>query len=272
MMWKRLWREIASARLVPGSPPVELITEAELAALPSAARRMMEFRDLRAGVPKTWSLQVGWRGHFRLGPDRPWLKVEAVQFNTRQPIARVFHMRARMKSLPALARHTYLSGRGRMDVKVCNLVPVADGKGPEFDRGELITWVNDCVLFAPSMLLGTATAWSHVDPRTFDMTFTDQGRSVSARVFVDEAGAPMDFQTTDRFVQDPYDPKHPLVRGRWTTPIDGWRHSHGRPLLVRGRGMWHLPAGEFVYAELEPDPTTVGFDVFPTDMVAAVPM
>jgi hypothetical protein len=199
------------------------------------------------------------------------MAVEAVQYNTREPVARVFRMRARMKGFPVLARDSYVAGRGRMQAKIMRLVTVANGKGPEYDQGELVTWVNDCVLFAPCMLVTPATVWSHVDDRTFDLKFSDCGIAVSARVFIDDTGAPTNFETTDRFVEDPYDPKHPLVRARWTTPVDGWWRIQGRPLFKSGSAVWHLPGGEFAYAELQPEPDMVKFDVFPTNLVAAVP-
>jgi hypothetical protein len=270
-MWQRLWKEVESARIVAARPPAELITEADLAPLPPAARDLMAFFHIKAGAPKTWSMQVGWRGHFRLGPERPWMEVEAVQYNTRQPVSRVFRMRARMKGFPVLARDNYIAGRGRMQAKIARLVTVASGKGPEFDQGELVTWVNDGVFFSPCMLLTPTTVWSHVDERTFDLKFSDCGIEVSARVFVAEEGAPINFETTDRFVEDPYDPKHPLVRARWTTPVDRWWRTEGHPLFKSGRAVWHLAGGEFAYAELQPVPEMLAFDVFPTSMVAAVP-
>ena len=37
------------------------------------------------------------------------------------------------------------------------LVTVADGAGPEFDIGELSTWLDDAVLLTPGMLLHPRT-------------------------------------------------------------------------------------------------------------------
>ena len=63
-----------------------------------------------------------------------------------------------------------------------------------------------------------------VDDRSFDVRLTDAGRSVTARVFVDERGAPYDFSTTDRFADLPGGP----VRAEWRTPVRGWEHIDGR--------------------------------------------
>jgi hypothetical protein len=244
-----------------------LTTDAELEALPSAARALMTFYGVVPGQPKHWSFHLGWRGRFRMAPDLPWMPVEAIQYNTRRPVARFFHMRAWMKHVfPVLARDTYVQGRGRMLGKVADLVTVVDGSGPEFDEGDLVTWLNDCVLLAPSMLLGPYTRCRHVDMTTFDVSFCDYERTVTARVFVDDRGAPMTFETTNRFLNDPNDPKHPLIRCRWTTPIESWQSIEGRTFPHRARATWHLPSGDYTYIELELLASAVAFDVLPVEM------
>jgi hypothetical protein len=81
---------------------------------------------------------------------------------------------------------------------------------------------------------------------------------------LDERGAVRDFSTTDRFVQDPNDPKHAFVRTRWSTPIEGWQTVNGRQVVTGGRAIWHLPEGDFVYAEMKPKPGSLAFDAWPS--------
>lgn len=262
-MWKKLWNEAAS--LGAERPPLPPVTGHELASLPPAARAYMAFHGVVAGAPKHWSFCVGWTGRFRMAPDRPWMPVEAVQYDLRLPVARIFHMKARMsRVLPVLVRDTYRDGRGRMLAKVADLIPLVDGGGSELDIGELVTWLDDVVLFAPSMLLGRATGWSHVDARTFDIGFTDRERTVRARVWVDRDGAPVDFETTDRYLSDPGDPKHRMIRGRWSTPVESWRRVGEQLIPVGAKATWHLRGGDFTYAELEPIAASLAFDVQPS--------
>jgi hypothetical protein len=262
-MWTKLWKECAYR--LPNAASLDVTTEAELTALPPAARTYMDFHGVLAGAPKRWSFCLGWTGRFRMAPDRPWMRIEAVHYDTRLPVARIFHMKWRLNGIvPVLARDTYVDGRGHMLAKLAGLVTVADGRGPEFDAGELVTWLNDAVLFAPSMLLGPSTRYSHVDARTFDVAFTDCARTVTARVSIDDRGAPVDFETTDRYLNDPGDPRHPLVSRRWSTPIEAWRRIGHQPMPTRGKATWHLPDGDFTYAEFEPVLGTLAFDVPPS--------
>ena len=171
---------------------------------------------------------------------------DAWQYNAGPLPARVFFMRARLwRVLPLVARDTYVRGDGRMVGKLLDLVTVVDGTGEQFDIGELTTYLNDAVLFAPSFLLGPHTTWSEVDEGAFDVTLTDAGRSVTGRVFIDDAGRPLDFSTTDRFAAMPDGP----VQARWTTPIERWAVSDGRPHPATASAIWHFPEGPFCYIE-----------------------
>jgi hypothetical protein len=145
-------------------------------------------------------------------------------------------------------------------VRALDLVTVQDGRGMEFDLGELVTWLSDAVLIAPSMLLVAAASWSSVEDGSFDVAFTDAGHTVTARVFVDAAGAPTDFHTRDRWYAPPGGPP---VRTLWTTPVEGWRAVDGRRLFTRGRATWRRPEGDFTYAEVALRRGDVAFNVAP---------
>jgi len=261
-MRAKFMREVAAAELPAGPGPDTLVTESDLAALPDAAQRYLRFMGV-VGRPRTWSFRLAFTGLFRRTPDETWMKCEAWQYNSLLAVARIFHIRIRFGGLvPVLGRDTYVQGCGRMLIRLLDLVTVGDGTGEEYDIGELVTYLNDAALMAPSMLLGPDVRWSAVDASSFDVALTDHGRTVAARVFVDERGAPADFSTTDRFYANPQDPKQ-LVRGRWTTPIEGWQEIDGRSLPTRGRAVWHMPEGEFAYADFTLVPGALAFNVRP---------
>lgn len=257
-MWTRLWKEVEALHLLEAPPPRELVSEVDLAGLPPVVRRYLSFYGVVAGAPRHWAMRMAVKGRFRRTPDERWMPVEAVQYNLARPVSRIFHMKARLKGIPLLARDTYVRGRGHMLGKLGGVIKVADGKGPEFDLGELVTWLDDAVLYAPSMLLGPQARWSPLEARSFEVAFSDEGREVKARVFLDGRGAPIDFETQDRYLNDPADPRR-LVQGTWRTPVE-WRDQR---CPTRGKALWRLAGGDFVYAEYEVMPGSVVFDVLP---------
>jgi hypothetical protein len=262
----RFLRELRSLGLPPApGPGVDLspVTAADLAPLPETVRRYLAFMGV-VGRPRDWSFRLGLRGRFRRSRDEAWTSCEAWQYDTRLALARIFHLRLRLFGfVPVLGRDTYAGGRGRMRIRLLDLVTVGDGTGEAYDVGELVTYLNDCVMLAPSMLLVPEARLSEVDARSFDVSLTDHGRTVRARVFVDERGAPVDFETTDRFYADPKDPAR-VSRCRWTTPMDGFQDLGGRRIPTSGKAVWHPPGeDELAYIEFAFDPATLAFDVAP---------
>ena len=239
-------RRVAGERLAAGPRGCEPVTDADLADLPDAAARYLRAMGV-VGRPRTWSLRAHFVGRFRRGPDQPWLPLDAWQYNSSVEVARLFRMRLTVgRLLPMWGWDTYRAGRGRMLGKALGLVPVADGAGPEFDVGELTTWLDDAVLLAPGMLLHPRTTWRALDEDAFGVSVSDAGRTVSAEVLLDRAGRPRDFRTTDRWIDLPGG----LVRAPWSTPVDGWVEVAGRPRPTSAAAVWQLPEGPFTYGEM----------------------
>ena len=241
----RAFRTRVAAAGLPVGTSSAPVTDDDLAVLPPVVVRYVRVMGA-VGHPPTWSLQAHWTGRFRLGPDKPWLPCDAWQYNSALEVARLFRMRLLVgRMLPMWGWDTYRGGTGRMLGKALGLVTVADGSGPEFDLGELTTWLNDAVLLAPGMLR-SAAAWEDTGDDSFRVSVTDAGRTVSAEVFLDDDGRPRDFRSEDRYADLPGGP----VRALWSTPVQGWTVVDGRPRITGGAAVWHLPDGEFRYGEL----------------------
>jgi hypothetical protein len=162
--------------------------------------------------------------------------------------------------LPVMVRDEYLRGRGTFEAKAFDLVNVAEGHGFELDVGELVTYLNDALLMAPSLLLGPETTWTGVDHETFDVVLKDGSLSVTGRVWLDARGAPFAFSTTDRFFDGSGGRR---IRTEWRTPIMGWQDVRGRKLPTRAQAVWMLPSGPFPYADFTFDPRQIVFNAPP---------
>ncbi len=255
---EKLMREVAEAGLPPIAPGGPLVTDEDIAALPDAARRYMRFMGV-VGRKRDDSFRMSFDGRFLFGGK--WVACSVAQYNARSPVTRIFHMRLRVAGLvPTYVRDTYIDGKGHMLGKAFDLFRVVDDASEQIGIGECVTWVNDAVLMAPSMLLVPAVQWADAGPDAFDVGLTDAGRTVRARVYLDEAGAPVDFSTTDRFYVAP-GASHPPVRAEWRTPVDGWQAAAARMFPTRARAVWMLDTGPLSYAELDFDPTRFAVDV-----------
>lgn len=249
-MRSKFLRDVAASHLSSDPGSRGPVTEAEVAALPPVVGRYLRFMRV-VDRPRVWSFRARWTGTFRLATGA-WMPCEAWQYNSSLDVARIFHMRVKLRGImPTLVRDTYVRGKGRMLGRIFDAISVVDESDEQVATGELVPYLNDAILFAPSMLLGPATTWREVDALSFDVSLTDHDRCVTARVFVDENGAVTDFSTTDRFGTDPAHPKDGMVRARWTTPILGWNLTGTRPLPLGGKAVWHFASGDFAYAAFD---------------------
>ena len=252
------------AELREASLPTEIgheamIDEQAISSLPEPVKRYLRFMGV-VGRPRDWSMRAHFKARFRRGPGE-WVDCEALQYDSRLKVSRIFYMQLALKNvLPVTVRDTYLAGRGRMRAKAFDLFEVVNGEGPELDVGELVTYLNDAILMAPSLLLGPETSWRAIDEQSFDVTLSDGSLRVTARVWLDEQGAPRDFSTTDRFFDQP-DGKR--VRTEWRTPVSGWQEVDGRKLPTRAEAVWNLKTGPFSYADFKVDPSLIAFNVPP---------
>jgi hypothetical protein len=224
-----------------------MVTEADLAGLPEPVQRYLRFTGA-VGKPRTWNYRLSFRGDFRERPGSPWMSVVVDQHSFADPPARLFLIEASRLGLPLVAFHRYVGPDATFEVKVASLFTVVDARGPEMNRSETVTLLNDMCLLAPSTLLGPGLRWEEVDPRTVRVRWENAGNQVGAVLVFDDAGALSSFASEDRSMS--LDGKT-YQRLPWFTPIRGWRDFGGRRLPALAEAAWRLPEGEFTYARFE---------------------
>jgi hypothetical protein len=258
-LYRRLRKATAEAAL-PATAAGGVVEQHDIEALPPVVQRYLNFMGV-VGRPRDRSFRVRFQGRFRTKPGGPWLPADAWQYNCVNPV-RVFVMRLTVGHvLPFYGCDTYLRGRGRLVGTLFGRT-VVHGSGAEFDHSEFVIYLNDAVLLAPSMLLGPAITWSEVDQSSFDITASDRGGpATTARVSVDDRGAPVDFRA-DRYATLPKG----IVLAPWHTPIRAWTTDHDRPLPASASVIYELPTGPYCYAEGRFTPGTLVHNLTPDQL------
>lgn len=222
-----------------------VVTADRLQHLPEPAQRYLNYTGV---VGQSWieTVRITYAGVFRLGADKPWMPIKAEQVYTTNPPA--FRWKARFKMFGlwiVTGDDTYRNGHGHMFGKIAGLFNVFDARGPEIDQGTMLRYLNETTWF-PIALLNDYIAWQAVDDQSFDVTFTDCGRSVTARFIVDEQGRLTNF-VTQRYREN----KGSYTFDTWTTPMTEWGCLAGLNLPVRGQAVWKLATGDLPYADLK---------------------
>jgi hypothetical protein len=109
----------------------------------------------------------------------------------------------------------------------------------------MIRYLNEIMWF-PTAFLGDNIRWEAIDGNCARVTFTDGGKSVSAEMLFDSEGRLANF-TAMRYRE--MDGTYSL--DPWSTPITGYGEFAGLRLPIGGQAVWHLPAGDLRYADLE---------------------
>ena len=222
-----------------------IVTADMLINLPEPAQRYLNYTGV-VGQPWIDTVHIEYTGIFRLEADKPWLPIKADQVYTTNPPGFCWKARLKMFGLWIVkGNDTYKDGRGHMFGKIAGLYTIFDARGPELDQGVMTRYLNEMTWF-PIALLNDYVTWQGVDDHSFDVTFTDSGRSVTARFIIDDEGQLLNF-VTQRYRED----KGKYMLDTWTTPMTEWGVMAGLNLPVRGQAVWKLPTGDLPYADIK---------------------
>ena len=112
------------------------------------------------------------------------------------------------------------------------------------DQGGRLRYLNETTWF-PIALLGNNMQWQAVDNRSADVTFTDCGQSVTARLIFDDSGRPINF-IAQRYREN----KGAYTLDTWTTPFTAWGLIGGLNLPLSGQAVWKFPDGDLPYIDV----------------------
>lgn len=239
-------REAARVR-ARGATPTP-IPEADLARLPDPVRRYL-LASGGAQPARTGNFQAWFRGRIRGGPEAAWMAFTADQVEAFDEPVRLFYMDATRFGVPIQVLHVYRGSTATMRVRAAGLVTLVDAKGPELDRAETVTLLNDMAVMAPGSLVDPRIRWQELDDRSARATFTNGGHSVTADLFFDANGLLVNFASDDRS-RASADGKS-FERMRWTTPVRDHRSFGTWRIGSRAETVWHPREGKFTYGEFE---------------------
>jgi hypothetical protein len=245
---RSLYETRAAEALAPSAAEV-VVTEADLAPLPPLVQAYLR----RAGVvgkPRVHAVRARFHGQMRSGPDAAWMSFQSEQVNTFDPPGRLFFMEASRFGVPVDALHTYVGPSATMVVRVASLVEVVDARGPEMNRAETVTLLNDLCVLAPGALPFAGVRWAPVDAHAVRATFSLAGNTVSAELAFDAAGELVGFVSPDRSRSEDGAAFEHLP---WSTPLRDYRDFGGVRLAGHGDVTWLDPRGDFTYGRFDLD-------------------
>lgn len=219
-----------------------VVTEADIAELPVLMQGYLR-RVGAVGRPRVSNMRVVFDAQMRSSSTSPWMASIATQYESFDPPARLFRMRASRFGVPFDVYHRYVDGAATFEVKIAGLFPVVDQHGPVMTKSETVTLMNDIVVMAPAAVLDLPFTWESLTAHTVGATFSNAGYTVAAVLTFDAAGDLVGFVSHDRWQLDGTD-----VRNiPWSTPISAYADVHGIRIGTKGDANWIAPTGEWTY-------------------------
>jgi len=225
--------------------PAEILTEADLAALPAPVQRYVRAAGV-VGQPRVQSLRATWTGRIRAAPDEPWMVFTADQLDTFDTPRRFFLMDATMKGLPVDVFHAFDERGATMRVRLLSVKSLVDAGGPVLTRSETVTLFNDLCFLAPGELVRPAITWEPVDAHAARAHYTLGVNTISATLQFNDADELVDFSSDDR---NPAPDGSTAGPTRWTTPVRDYRRIGPARVFRTAEARWHPATGAWTYGE-----------------------
>ncbi len=226
-------------------PKQQTLTMEDIRHLPLPVQKYIIYSGA-IGKDKVHNFRAVFQGQIKPDPKSDFLDFRSVQYNFYDEPARIFYIRSGMFGIPFDGLHTYTGATATMQIKLASLFQVVDAKGPEMNKSETVTLFNDMCVLAPATLIDKNIEWQTVNPLKVKARFTNQGHTITATLFFNEAGELINFSSNDRY--ESADGK--IFRNyQWTTPIKEYSDFNGRRLASFGALIWHKPTGRFCYGK-----------------------
>ncbi len=223
-----------------------VVSYSDIEHLPPPVKKYLIYTGV-VGKPIVSNFKVVAEGEIKTDPNSRFLKYTSVQYNFIDDPARIYFIRSSLYGIPFEGLHTYIDSNAIMRIKLASFFKVAEAKGDIMNKSETVTMFNDLCLFAPAALINKKIEWFIIDSLTVDAVFENAGNKVKARLYFNEKGELINFESDDRY--ESMDGKT-YRNYRWSTPVKDYRNFGDARLASYGEARWHKPEGKYVYAKV----------------------
>ena len=232
------------------SAPADPVRERDLDRLPEPVRRWLRWSGV-VGRPIPATVRLRQAGDLRIGGGG-WVPFTAEEYYSTSPPAFVWKARIRMApGVEVVGTDSYVDGRGRLEMRLLGVAPVARDSGPAVDEADLLRFLNE-IMWIPAAALLPEITWEPVDDGSARATITNRGVSGTATFFFDVEG-PLTTMVADR-----YDRETGAVVP-WSTPVRSYGELAGVRVPTSGEAVYARPGGDHSYIRLRV--TDIEYDV-----------
>jgi hypothetical protein len=177
---------------------------------------------------------------------------KSIPFTAEQTISAVqseFRWDARLQTGPIktlFVTDAYEKGNGFLIAKVAGFIPVANLRGPDFDKGEIQRYLASIPMCPAALFNHTSLEWTSIAPQILRVRDRKDPTEATVNLEIDAEGRPVACRA-DR----------PRLVGKrailtpWSGIFSDFKEYSGLRIPSRLKVLWHLPETEYVYFQSE---------------------
>ncbi len=227
---------------------MHIITEDDIKDLPSLVQNYLRYVGV-VGKEKIYNYALTMHGQFKMNEHQAFSPTVIEQTSFSNDLSRLFYMNLTYKKLKIVGLHHMIDEKAYMKIKVLDLLSVVNASGDVMNQSELVTVLNDMVLFAPGTLIDDRITWKTVSDHEVIVTLTNHSYTVSASLIFNDKHQLINFISYDRYISL----SQSFKKIPWSTPIHCYQNMNGYHLPKSGSAIWLFDDHDFEYMKIDID-------------------
>lgn len=208
----------------------------QLDSLPEPVQRYFK-HVLKNGQPYISYVRATHDGQFKTGFDKDWINIKGEQYATTEKPGFIWKGTTSIFT----ARDMYIKDKGRLVVSLLGLYSIVDGKGENYNQGELLRWLGESVLYPTNLLPSERLKWFPIDSQKAKLTFNYKGLSLFFIITFNEIGEITQMETK-RYIDE-------INLESWIIKFANYKEMNGVVIPTSFEVLWRLSKGDFSYCK-----------------------
>lgn len=217
----------------------------QLEGLPEPVQRYFK-HVLKEGQPYISYVSLKHDGLFKTGLDKKWIRIKGEQYFTTEKPGFIW----KGSTTWFTACDMYIKGIGRLVVTLLSLFNFLDGKGEQYNQGELLRWLGEGVWFPTNFLPDENKQWSYIDSQSANLTFNINGLLLFFIVTFNEIGEIIQMDTKRYFDEKNLE--------TWICKKSNYKEMNNMLVPTATEAIWKLVKGDLSYAKF--NVTSIKYD------------
>lgn len=206
--------------------------------LPESVQHYFKY-VLKDRQPYISSVRLTHNGFFKTDLKKDFIKITGEQYFSAQKPQFIWKGNTSMFT----ARDFFIDDKGGLIATLLNVYNIVDGKGSNFNEGELQRWMAESVWFPTNLLPSEYVTWTAIDDNSAKLLFQYKTTKFDFIVRFNPIGEIIEIEGY-RFMT-------PERKEKWICKMGNYQERNGVKIPIFDQALWRLKDGDHCYAKFE---------------------